>query len=247
MLTALHGFTEDDLVWPELLAPLGVALCCPLLPGHGAKPCPEGTTVVGVARDLAACCFADGPGDLLGYSMGGRIALHLALDRPQSVRRLVLISSGPGFQDGALQGSRRTTEMALAETLEDNGIGPFVAMWEANPILRPAKPLPLAVEAALRCRRLSHEPLGLAGALRRLGAGAMPNLWGRLGELRVPVLLIAGAADARYCKVMQEMAALMTDARFTAIPDAGHAVHREQPAALLRVIAGFLGDGHRSG
>lgn len=240
MLVALHGFTENDTVWSDVLRGAIPELVCPLLPGHGWKPCPPATCVESVADDLAARHLASGPADLLGYSMGGRIALLIALRHPRLVRRLVLVSSGPGFKDGVLQGSRRTHEMALAETLEDDGLGPFVAMWEKNPILAPAKPLPRSVEEDVRARRMDHDPLGLAGALRQLGAGAMPNLWERLGEVACPTLLIAADADRRYVEVMGEMATAMPKARLEIVAEAGHGIHREQPEAVRRLVADFL-------
>lgn len=239
MLLALHGFTENDLAWRDVLGDRS-DLVTPLLPGHGWKPCPETLTIERVADDLAARLGEEG-GDLIGYSMGGRIALLTALRHPGRVRRLVLISSGPGFKDGQLQEGRRTHEMALAETLDEEGLGPFVAMWEQNAILKPFRPFPRAMAEDLRYRRMQHDPCGLAGALRQLGAGAMPNLWDRLGEVRVPTLLIAGEADTRYVEVMTEMAGLIPKAKLVVIRQAGHAIHREQVGELVREIYGFLG------
>ncbi len=239
MLLALHGFTENDESWRPVLAPVASELRCALLPGHGDAPCPAALTIEALADQLAAR-HLQAPADVLGYSMGGRIALVLALRHPAKVRRLVLVSSGPGFRDDTLQGKRRTNEMALADTLEDDGLGPFVAMWEQNPILKPAKPLPRALEEDIRARRLNHAPLGLAGALRRLGAGAMPNLWDRLAAIRQPTLLIAGAADPRYCEVMGEMARLIPGAQHQIVADAGHGIHRERPDELRRLVKSFL-------
>lgn len=239
MLLALHGFTESDLTWREVLGGASAELACPLLPGHGWKPCPATVSVTGLADELAAVHLTK-PADVLGYSMGGRIALTLALRHPQKVRRLVLVSSGPGFKDQSLQGSRRTNEMALAETLEDDGLGPFVALWEKNPILAPFKPLPRAIEEDVRARRLNHDPLGLAAALRQLGAGAMPNLWNDLPKLKVPTLLLAGEGDQRYREVMDEMVRAIPGARLDVVAKAGHGIHREQPEALRTLVRSFL-------
>jgi len=240
MLLALHGFTENDLTWREVLGTAVTPLSCPLLPGHGWKPCAATMSVTALADELAATHTDKSPIDIVGYSMGGRIALALALRHPQRVRRLVLVSSGPGFKDQSLQGSRRTNEMALAETLEDDGLGPFVALWEKNPILAPYKPLPRSVEEDIRARRLNHDPLGLAAALRQLGAGAMPNLWAELPKLSVPTLLLAGEGDSRYREVMGEMTRAMPKARLDIVAQAGHGIHREQPEALRTLVRSFL-------
>lgn len=237
-LTALHGFTETDETWAEVLAPLGAAVRCPLMPGHGWRPCPAGTTVPGVAAELAATLPAGG--DLLGYSMGGRIALQLALDHPGRVRRLVLVSCNAGIRTAAERRERLARDEHLADILDQDGLGPFVAWWETCAALRPARPLPRVVEEELRSRRLNQDPHGLADALRRIGAGPMPDLWPRLGALALPVLLIAGAADARYAALMREMAELIPGARLEIVPDAGHAVHREQAARLCALVRGFL-------
>ena len=246
-LTALHGFTETDETWAEVLAPLATGplasslpcqLRCPLMPGHGWRPCPATTTIASVAAEVAAALPADG--DLLGYSMGGRIALQLALAHPGRVRRLVLVSCNAGIRDPRERQERQARDAHLADILDQDGIGPFVAWWENTPALRPAHPLPRAVEEELRSRRLNQEPHGLADALHCLGTGAMSDLWPRLSGLRLPVLLIAGQADVHYVTLMREMAGLIPGARLEVVADAGHAVHREQPARLCALVHDFL-------
>lgn len=240
MLLALHGFTENDQTWRDILSQR-TDVVTPLLPGHGWKPCPTTLSIEGLADEVTAQLGESG-GDALGYSMGGRLALLAAIRNPTRFRRLILVSSGPGFKDRDLQGSRRTNEMAMAETLEEEGLGPFVAMWEKNPILQPYRPFSRSVAEDLRARRMQHDPCGLAGALRQLGAGAMPNLWDRLGDVACPTLLIAGAADERYSDVMQHMAGKMPNAKLVIVPECGHAVHRENQFALLEHINAFLSD-----
>ena len=136
--------------------------------------------------------------------------------------------------------ARRERDEHLAQMLEEDGIGPFVSWWQGNPALRPASPLSRADEESLRSIRLNHDPIGLAGALRSLGAGAFDDLWPRLSGLGMPTLLVAGAADPSYCTHMAEMAGLIPGSRFTVIPTAGHAVHREQQEQLGWNIASFL-------
>jgi 2-succinyl-6-hydroxy-2,4-cyclohexadiene-1-carboxylate synthase len=239
MLLALHGFTENDETWRDTLAALGAEVRSELLPGHGWKPCPEHASMTSVAAGLAESLPAQG-GDLLGYSMGGRLALQLALDHPQRVRRLVLIACHAGIRDAAGREERRRRDERLAQILEEDGIGPFVAWWQSNPALRPAAAFARSAEEGLRAVRLNQDPFGLAGALRRFGSGAMDDLWPRLGTIAVPTLLIAGGADPSYCGQLAEMARLIPRASFARIPDAGHAVHREQQAALVELLARFL-------
>lgn len=237
MLTAIHGFTETDAVWLDLLGATR-ACRCELVPGHGWKPCPAGTTIATVAAGIAA--RLESGSDLLGYSMGGRIALRVALDHPDKVRRLVLVSSSPGIVDAGERARRQARDERLAQILTEDGIAPFVAWWESNPVLRPARPLPRKVEEDLRCLRLNQDPLGLAGSLRHLGAGVSEPLWSRLGDLRIPVLLVAGVADPRYGTACAAMANAIPGAEVAMVADSGHAVHREQPHQLLGLVSRFL-------
>ena len=235
MLTALHGFTETAAVWRQVFGPTAR---CELLPGHGHAPCPPGSDFAAVAGAIAARMPAGG--DLLGYSMGGRVALRLALDHPTRVRRLILISTSPGIIDPKERALRRARDERLAQILEEDGIGPFVAWWEANPALRPAKPLARRIQEDLRCLRLNQDPHCLAANLRQLGTGMMEPQWDRLAQLTMPVLLIAGTADPAYCDKSAAMAARIPNAKVVIIPDSGHAVHREQSTALLAAVNEFL-------
>ncbi len=237
MLTALHGFIENDLVWRDFIAG-AVPVRTPLLPGHGGKPCPPDATLASVAAEVAAG-MADGD-DLLGYSLGGRVALQLALDHPRKVRRLVLISSGVGLVTEQERRERVARDDRLAQVLEEDGIGPFVSWWEANPVLKPAKPLSRKVEESLRCMRLNQDPLPLASVMRTLSQGRMDVLMDRLSSLTIPVLLITGATDRIYSERLTAMAKRLPSATLRLIPDAGHAVHRERPEALHAAVIEFL-------
>ncbi|HEX3138486.1 MAG TPA: alpha/beta fold hydrolase [Rhizobacter sp.] len=238
MLTALHGFTETDDVWTEVLAPLKRPVRCPLLPGHGWRPCPAGTTIKSVAAEIAAKLPAGG--DLLGYSLGGRVALQVALDHPGKLKRLVLISSTAGLRDAKEREKRARHDHAFAEVLEEDGLGPFVAWWESNPALKPGRVLPRAMIEQLRCCRLNQDPRGLAGVLRHLNTGEIIDLWPRLGELKIPVLLMTGEKNPRYVDVMKAMAAKIPSAQLELIPGCGHAVHREAPNELIDLLRTFL-------
>ncbi len=238
MLTAIHGFTETDESWSEILSPLNIPFRCPLLPGHGWKPCPEGTTVASCAAQLAGQLSPQS--DVLGYSMGGRIALQLALDFPDKVGRLILISSTAGLSDPTEIAERKKFDSHYAEVLLEDGIGTFVSWWESNKTLKPVKPYSRSLAHHLRCRRLNQDPVGLAHALLSLGTGMMENLWPRLGTLKMPVLLIAGDCDERYAAIMKKMADAIPNSRLEFIPNCGHAVHREEPGALVEIIKPFV-------
>ena len=237
MLVALHGFTETDLTWRDYLGS-AIPARCPLLAGHGWKPCPPTTTLSSAGDEVAKGMSAND--DLLGYSLGGRVALHLALDHPGQVRRLILISCNAGIVDPVERETRRRRDERLAQILEEDGISPFVAWWEANPALKPAKKIPRKVQEALRCLRLNQDPQTLAGVLRTMSHGLMAPLWDRLPTIRIPTLLVAGDHDQNYCKRMGEMAERIPNARLVVVKDSGHAVHREQPDELRRLISEFL-------
>ncbi len=239
MLVALHGFTETDQVWSDFFAD-HLAVRCPVLPGHGGKPCPPGTTLASTAAGLARHLAPEGGDDLLGYSLGGRVALQLALDHPGRVRRLVLISSGPGIADAVERAKRRRRDERLAQMLEEDGISPFTSWWESTPALKPARPLSRVVDESLRSLRLNQDPLCLAGVLRHLSHGTMEDLAPRLASLTIPVLLIAGDSDVAYCQRMREMAAALPNSRLQIIADSGHAVHREKPEAVRNAVITFM-------
>jgi len=239
MLYALHGFTETDESWTETLARDIPDLRCPLMPGHGGKPCPAHTDSGVVADDLAAS-FHGTPVDVLGYSMGGRVAVRLALDHPRLVRRLILISCHPGIRNAHEREQRRRRDESLAQVLEEDGIGPFMAWWETQAALKPHLPFPAALAESVRARRLNQDPVGLASCLRGMGGGAMDPMWSRLPELRMPVLLISGAADIRYMRVMEEMSASIPDHRREIVLRSGHAVHRERPQVVAQMVGAFL-------
>jgi len=170
----------------------------------------------------------------IGYSMGGRIVLHRALAEPDRWPALVLIGVSAGVEDPA---ARRAADDELAAWIERSSIEDVVARWEVQPVF--ATQAPELVDAQ-RPGRLSHEPADLADVLRSFGQGAMPPVWERLPELDLPVLLLAGALDAKYVEAGERMASLLPNGTFAAIPGAGHAPQLENPDAVAAALREFL-------
>jgi 2-succinyl-6-hydroxy-2,4-cyclohexadiene-1-carboxylate synthase len=164
--------------------------------------------------------------------MGARLALALALRHPASVARLTLESGTAGIEDAGERARRKQEDDALATFIETEGMEKFVDRWEQHPTLASLRPF----AARLRPERLAHRPSGLASALRQLGTGAQPSLWGGLADLRVPVRLIAGARDEKFAALARRMHELLPRADLVIVPDCGHAPHLERPQAFLEAL-----------
>jgi 2-succinyl-6-hydroxy-2,4-cyclohexadiene-1-carboxylate synthase len=175
-------------------------------------------------------------GAVVGYSMGGRIALHAALSRPQAFDSLTLIGVTAGIED---RDERRGDDEELAQWIERHTIEEVVERWESHPVFASQPP---ELRARQRAGRLSHDPKLLAALLRTAGQGAMPPVWDRLHELRCPVLVIAGERDERYVEAARRMASLMPHARIRIVAGAGHAPQLEQPLAVAELLDEHLAD-----
>lgn len=212
------------------------------LPGHGRHAGdhdPTHFTLEAVERELLALTQSE-PVDLVGYSMGGRVALAFAVRHAERVRRLVLESASPGLATEEGRAARRRDDESMAVWTEHNDIHAFVSRWEALPLFDSQKALPPDVRQALRSRRLLNAPKSLAASLRGTGTGVLPSYWGSLASLRVPVLLLAGVLDEKFLDVARRMAAALPSARLEVVEGAGHAVHLERPGAWVERVVDFL-------
>ena len=171
--------------------------------------------------------------DYVGYSQGGRLCLQLALDRPEVVHRLVLVSASPGIADDDERATRRAADERLAQEIEREGVDAFLERWLAQPLFAT---LPRE-RSGIDERRARNTVERLTYQLRMLGQGVQPSNWDRLGELQMPVLLIAGELDTKYVDIAQRMAEHVADARVEVIPGAGHACHLEQPEHVAHLLA----------
>lgn len=226
-VVALHGFAGTGRTWDAVP---GVALA-PDLPGHGAAAAVRPVSLAGcVAAVLAAAPprFA-----LAGYSMGGRIALHVALAAPERLARLVLVATTAGIEDERERTARRRADEALAAEIEAATIEAFAERWMAQPLFAGE---PAAARAVWRREILRNDPGGLAAALRGIGTGAMEPLWDRLAELRMPATVLAGDRDVKFTALGERLAHTLPAGRLVVVPGAGHGLPREAPAALAAAL-----------
>jgi 2-succinyl-6-hydroxy-2,4-cyclohexadiene-1-carboxylate synthase len=232
-IVLLHGFTQTGRSWEPTIAALGerYRALAPDIRGHGA------------AADARPVDFPSAHADLLnlmparsvlaGYSMGGRIALSLALAAPERIARLTLVGASPGIADPGERRARRAADEALADCIEGEGIEAFASAWSSLPLFAGQPP---AVAAAADAERRGQSPAGLAAALRGLGTGVMEPLWERLPALSIPVTLIVGERDAKFRAIAERMADALPDATLHVEPGAGHAVQLEAPAAVADLL-----------
>jgi 2-succinyl-6-hydroxy-2,4-cyclohexadiene-1-carboxylate synthase len=230
----LHGFTHTGRSWHPVIAALGERYTSVAddIRGHGDASERVPVSLEAVIDDVVA---AAGPEryTLVGYSMGGRIGLHVAVAAGDRVERLVLIGASAGIADAAQRDDRRRADEQLADEIERSNIEEFARGWAQTPVLAG---LPAAALDAAHADRLRSTPAGLARALRGLGTGALPSLWERLGELSMPVTLVVGERDSKFQAIAFEMAQGMPAAEVVVVPGVGHSVHLEAPEAIARAL-----------
>jgi 2-succinyl-6-hydroxy-2,4-cyclohexadiene-1-carboxylate synthase len=233
-LVLLHGFGGTRHAWDRVAAGLRPERYLALaidLPGHGDAAQQH----VPITFDsCVAEVLAQSPERfvLCGYSLGGRVALHVALAAPQRVLRLVLVASSAGIEDDAERAQRRAADRQLADELERIPYEQFIERWRTQPLFADDPP---DVDALARVNHRRNRPDELAEVLRGLGTGEMQPLWDRLGELEMPVTVVAGERDAKFRALGERMVDLLPDGALVVIPG-GHALPLESPAALTAVL-----------
>jgi 2-succinyl-6-hydroxy-2,4-cyclohexadiene-1-carboxylate synthase len=231
-----HGFTQTGRCWGSLgnLLRTNHELRAVDLPGHGGSSDVRADLVE--AGNLLAEAGGSGTFDLLGYSLGARIALHAALSRPERIGRLVLIGGTPGIVDAPARQVRRQRDDELAEELERSGdVDAFIDRWLTNPMFARLPHDPAAV-----AERKRNTAPGLASSLRLAGTGTQAPLWERLSTLELPTLLVVGTTDVRFTAIAEAMVHAAPNAVLALVAGAGHAAHAEQPALTSRIIGSWL-------
>lgn len=246
-LVLLHGFTGSASGWGTHLdrfASAGFRVIALDMLGHGASDAPADPRRYSIERcgdDIIAALselgVRRGEAILLGYSMGGRIALYTALSG--FFRALVLESASPGLASAAEREQRRASDEALAASIERDGLAAFVEHWENLPLFASQSALPEPIRKSLHEQRLRNRPSGLANSLRGVGTGAQPPLYDRLSEPTLPALLIAGELDAKYRAIARDMAQSLSHADVRIVAGAGHTVHLERPDQFDALVLDF--------
>lgn len=235
----VHGFTQTSQSWQPITDELARdhRVVTVDAPGHGRSAevhvdLEDGARLLGQAGGVAS---------YIGYSMGGRLCLHLALREPSLVRALVLLGATAGLDDATERVARRDADEALARGLEADGLDAFLERWLAQPLFAHLSSAATGLEA-----RRQNTVAGLASSLRLAGTGTQdPPLWDRLAELAMPVLVVAGEHDLKFRTIGDRLtASIGSNARMETIAGAGHAAHIEKPGPFLDIVRPFL-DAHR--
>lgn len=241
----LHGFTGDGLDYCWLSAHLSSRYTlAPDLIGHGKSPAPatlKDYTMSACVDQLEAMLdeVHPEPVHLLGYSMGGRAALSLALRAPQRFCSLTLIGATAGLARDDERVARISQDELLASSIERDGVADFMMRWRQVPILLTQRQIEPTVLASMDARRLMASPQGLAMSLRGMGTGAMASSWERLGQLELPCALVTGAQDLKFDALAVQLQALLSNSMRIIIEGAGHTCHLERPKHLAPALEAF--------
>ena len=241
-IVMLHGFTGSTKTWEQVASMLPqyriIAIDCI---GHGQTESPKDYTLYKMDNQLAVLeavfeALQLTSFTLIGYSMGGRIALSYAVKYPGRVQTLILESASPGLRTEQERDTRKKADDALANKIELNGVTSFVNAWENIPLFASQKRLPQHLQQAIREERLQQNEQGLANSLRGIGTGMMPPMWDKLHTLSMPVTFITGALDTKFVDIAREMATSIQKVRHLIVNDVGHAIHVENPSEFATIV-----------
>ena len=241
-VTLVHGFLGGPRAWDAVLGhlPDSLTVRAATLPGHGDRPVTDPGSFESAARWLADVIPrpADGGPDILvGYSMGGRLCLAMALAAPERWAHVVTIGADPGIVDPLARAARSEADAKLASDLMTDGIEAFVERWAALPLFQTQEKVSRTALEAQRRLRVSNTADGIAYALRVLGTGAMPDLRPALAAAAFPITFCAGSRDTKFIALAEEASGLAPEADLAVFDGVGHNVLLESPRRLARLIA----------
>lgn len=243
----LHGFTGTANTWAKLIEEYKhqYLFIAPDLLGHGRTEIPEKAerySMEQAARDMKELVNSLGfeSVHVLGYSMGGRLALGTAMLYPDLAKSLVLESASPGLQTEKERQNRKANDANLANRILHKGIEEFVEEWTTIPLFSSQNRLPIDVKEAIRKERLSHKEEGLANSLLGMGTGSQPSWWEQLQSLQIPVLLVTGELDEKFIHIAKRMEISLPISQFVMIHGVGHAIHVEDWREFGKIVIGFF-------
>ena len=241
-IVALHGFTGSVKTWEKVAQKIeDVRFIAIDLIGHGKTSSPTDISLytMEVQVNLLHQCLqqiTSEPFHLLGYSMGGRVALSYAVKYPHGIKSLILESASPGLEMEDARIERRANDNKLAQKIIHEGIVSFIDFWENIPLFRTQKMLPKEVQQSVREERINQQSIGLANSLLGMGTGQMPSVWHALKELQMPVILITGAIDGKFVEIAGKMKKVNNSFTHVTIPECGHAIHVENPEKFATIV-----------
>lgn len=246
-LVLLHGWLGRGADWLPLLRQWQPPYFCllPDLPGHGGHAIPQDAapyrfeSIADALVSTLESTYGLSRWHLGGYSMGGRLALRLALRHPQHVRTLLLESCQPGLSDPQAREQRAALDRQRAHTIRQNGLTDFVERWHQAPLFRSLHANPILLAARIQAKSRNN-PEAVARILEELSPGRQAHLWDSLHTIACPTLLLSGAQDPKYTQLMARMHTIIPHSQLASIPYAGHDIHTETPTPWLQHVQTFL-------
>ncbi len=240
-LAMLHGFMGSGENFDQLLPKLK-QFCNPItidLLGHGETEGAELHYRFSTKEQVADLTKLISeqlhiPLFLYGYSMGGRLALQLALHRTDLYRGLILESATFGIEDETERQARQALDARRSDAIIGDFEG-FLEDWKTMPLFESSTASDALLTQVVEIQK-SQNPFWLANSLQGFGTGTMPCVRGKLGELSLPVQLVVGEKDAKFLHINRQMEKEMNDAKLTVVKEAGHRVHLERPQVVASKI-----------
>jgi 2-succinyl-6-hydroxy-2,4-cyclohexadiene-1-carboxylate synthase len=244
LILLLHGFICDCQDFSSIISLLSQSYCCLAvdLPGHGKtqvtgdESCYNMSNTAQALIDLLDDLQID-KCLLLGYSMGGRLALYMTLHFPDRFYKVVLESASPGLKTEKERSHRLESDLQIAQKLENSNLKEFLYNWYDRPLFKSLTKSPNFDR--LIASRLANNPLELAKSLRNMGTGNQPSLWEKLAQNQIPLLLLVGEYDDKFKTINIEIANSCPAACLKIIPESGHNIHFENIDEFVALVRQF--------
>jgi len=246
-LVLLHGFTGDSNTWKPFYQQWckDRKLIVIDIIGHGQSDSPqdlERYKMLSVSKDIRKILdlLKIEKTDILGYSMGGRLALSFAIQYPPFVRKLILESSSPGLLTEQERKHRQIQDKKICDFIQKNGIEEFVEYWGNISLFSTQKNLPIHKQEEIKVQRLKNSVIGLCNSLIGMGTGTQPSWWAHLHKLEADTLLVTGILDQKFCSIAEEMKKGIKNVEWVNVEECGHAIHVEHPEKFGTIVDRFL-------